>query len=109
MTRQQRSKQSLKKWQKLISQQVKSGESVAAFCREHGLCAPQFYTWRKQLDGAEAKRFVEVKVVPTAATSPAAIDPAIEIQVGDGCCLRVRPGFDAQHLHAVLAVLEQRP
>jgi transposase-like protein len=109
MTRQQRSKQSLKKWQKLISQQVKSGESVAAFCREHRLCAPQFYTWRKRLDGAETKPFVEVKVVPTAATSPAANDPAIEIHLGDGRCLRVRPGFDTQHLRAVLAVLEQQP
>ena len=48
-------------------------------------------------------------IAPTAATSPAAIDLAIEIHVGDGRCLRVRPGFDAPHLRAVLAVLEQRP
>ena len=99
----QRRKQAWTKWRKLISQQAKSGESVAAFCREHGLCAPHFFAWRKRLESAETKKFVEVKVAPTVT-----LDPVIEIDLGDGRCLRVRPGFSVQHLQAVLAVLEQR-
>jgi len=99
----QRRKQARTKWRKLISQQAKSGQNVAAFCRKRGLCAPHFFAWRKRLEPAEAKKFVEVKVASTAV-----LDSAVEIHLGDGRCLRVRPGFDAQHLRAVLAVLEQR-
>jgi hypothetical protein len=104
----QRRKQAWKKWRKLISQQAKSGQSVAAFCRERGLCAPHFFAWRKRLEPAEAKKFVEVKVASTAAAPAVALDSGIEIDLGYGRCLRVRPGFSAQHLQAVLAVLEQR-
>src|SRR5579864_7863662 len=102
-----RRKRARTKWRKLVSQQAKSGQSVAAFCRGRGLCAPHFFAWRKRLAQAEGKKFVEVRVGPTAAVSAAALDPAIEIGLGDGRCLRVRPGFDAGHLRAVLAVLEQ--
>ena len=104
----QRRKQARIKWRKLISQQAKSGQSVAAFCRERGLCAPHFFAWRKRLEPAAAKKFVEVKVAPTAAAPTVTLDPVIEIDLGDGRCLRVRPGFSVQHLQAVLAVLEQR-
>jgi hypothetical protein len=104
----QRRKQAWKKWRKLISQHAKSGQSVAAFCRERGLCAPHFFAWRKRLEPAEAKKFVEVKVASRAAAPAVALDSGIEIDLGYGRCLRVRPGFSAQHLQAVLAVLEQR-
>src|ERR1035441_7919725 len=33
----------------------RSGKSVSAFCREHGLCEQTFYYWRKRLQPA-AKR-----------------------------------------------------
>jgi len=99
----QRRKLARNKWRKLISQQAKSRQSVAAFCRERGLCAPHFFAWRKRLAPAEAKKFVEVKVA-----SLAAVDLGIEIHLGVGRCVRVRPGFDTEHLRAVLAVLEQR-
>lgn len=90
--------QSWKKWRKLIAQQAKSEQSVAAFCRERGLCAAQFYGWRKRLEPAAGKEFVEVRV--------AELDAAIEIQLRGERCVRVRPGFAAEHLPAVLAVLE---
>jgi Transposase len=82
------------KWRKLVSQQGKSGRSVAAFCRQRGLCAPHFFAWKKRLNQA-----VEA--------SPAK-DTAIEILLPQDRRLRVRPGFDAQHLQEVLAVLEKR-
>ena len=34
MTQRERSRKARRKWQKLISEQARSGQSVAAFCRE---------------------------------------------------------------------------
>ena len=81
---------------------------MAGFCRERGVSAAQFYWWRKRLEQVESKKFVEVKMAPTAVASAMALDPAIEIHLVAGCYLRVRSGFDARHLQAVLAVLEPR-
>jgi hypothetical protein len=102
-------KQTWKKWGKLVSQQAKSGQSVASFCRERGLCAPHFFAWKKRLTQAVAQKFVEVQVaVPAATVARVGPDPAIEIRLENHRGVLVRPGFDAEHLQAVLAVLEQR-
>jgi hypothetical protein len=96
------------KWRKLVSQQGKSGQSVAAFCRQRGLCAPHFFAWKKRLNQASAQKFVEVRVTAAAVEASRAKDTAIEILLPQDRRLRVRPGFDAQHLQEVLAVLEKR-
>lgn len=94
---------------KLVSQQAKSGQSVAASCRERGLCAPHLFAWKKRPAQATAQKFVEVRVeAPAATVSRVVTDPAIEIRLENHRGVMVRPGFDAQHLQAVLAVLEQR-
>src|SRR6266853_1435384 len=62
MTRQQRSKKVWRKWRKVVSEQARSGQSVAVFCRERGVCAPQFFAWKKRLRQAEAAKFVELKL-----------------------------------------------
>ena|SRR6516164_7349215 len=104
MRQQQRRKRAWAKWPKLISQQAKSGQSVAAFCRERGLCAPHFFQWKKRLSEAEAEKFVEIKVAP--ATRQPAASAAIEIRLRGDRSLMVGPGFDANHLQALVAVLE---
>jgi|SRR5437016_3494855 len=102
-------KQTWKKWGRLVSQQAKSGQSVAAFCRERGLCAPHFFAWKKRLTQAVAQKFVEVRVAARPAAVPRVVpNPAIEIRLENHCGVLVPPGFDAGHLRAVLAVLEQR-
>ena len=106
MRQQQRRKRAWAKWRKLISQQAKSGQSVAAFCRERGLCAPHFFQWKKRLSEAAAKKFVEVKVV-RAVPQPAA-SAAMEIRLRGDRSLVVAPGFDADHLQALLRVLESQ-
>jgi hypothetical protein len=94
------------KWRGLVSEQGRSGQSVAAFCRERGLCAPHFFAWKKRLRQAAAGQFVEVQIVePPQAPAPSR---AIEIRLGSGRSVFVEPGFDAGHLRAVLAVLETR-
>ena len=45
-----RSKKAWIKWRSLVSEQARSGESVKAFCREHGLCRPYFFVWKKRLE-----------------------------------------------------------
>jgi hypothetical protein len=106
MRQQQRRKQAWTKWRKLIAQQAKSGQSVAAFCRERGLCAPHFFQWKKRLNETAAKKFVEVKVAP-ATTQPAA-SAAIEIRLRGDRSLVVKPGCDANQLEMLLAMLEKR-
>ncbi len=98
------------KWRALVSEQGRSGQSVAAFCRERGLCAPHFFAWKKRLSQAATEPFVAVQVAravePEPASAPAG--PAIEIRVSGRLSVLVGPGFDADHLRAVLSVLETR-
>ena len=122
------------KWRKLVREQGRRGQSVAAFCRERGLCAPYFYAWKKRLREAAAGRdvlrapltkFVEVKLVPAgpglagagrdagaagvvqgASVSRAAGDVRVEILLKNGRSLRVGPGFDAELVRALVAVVE---
>jgi len=95
------------RWVALISEQSESGETVEAFCRERGLTTSQFYTWRKRLRGSIAERFLEVQVAKAAQSAPSKRG-AIEIRLGEGRCVLVEPGFDADHLRAVVAALEAR-
>ncbi len=95
------------KWRGLISEQRRSGQSVAAFCRERDVCAPQFFAWKKRLSQAGTEQFVAVEVVEAGEPSPAP-DRAIEIWLSAGCCVIVEPGFDADHLRAVVTALETR-
>jgi len=128
MRQRERIKQALGKWRKLVSEQGRSGQSVAAFCGERGLCAPYFYTWRKRLREADAgqgvlraplAKFVEVKLVPAgpglagagrdagaASVSRAAGDVRVEILLKNGRSLRVGRGFDAERVRALVAVVE---
>ena len=131
MTQRERSRKARRKWQRLISEQGRSGQSVAAFCRERELCASHFYWWKKRLRaaGPEARctpltKFVEVKLTPavperggrgpgrgrksgaTAADPPPGGDGRVEVVLRNGRSLRVGPGFDAAHVQALAAVLE---
>jgi len=116
------------KWRKLVREQGRSGQTVAAFCRERGLCAPHFFAWKKRLreagGGPEVARtplgeFVEVQVAPagwgqggrtrepgTASVSRPAGDARVEVLLKNGRSLLVGPGFDAELVRALAAVLE---
>jgi hypothetical protein len=105
-----RGREAWAKWRALVSEQGRSGQSVAAFCRERGLCAPHFFAWKKRLSQATADQFVEVRVAGAglAAQPTAAHSRAIEVRLGSGRSVLVEPGFDASHLRTLLAVLETR-
>ncbi len=99
-------------WRALISEQQKSGQSVAAFCRARGLRDGQFYDWKKRLRQREAEPFVAVQLVasetPPVPTPSAPMPSApLEIRLRRGRSLLVGPDFEAAHLRRLLQVLEQ--
>jgi len=102
---QKRRREAWAKWRRLVVEQKKSGQNVAAFCRERSLCAPHFFAWKKKLSQAAAAKFVAVEVVAAGEPAPGR---ALEIRLSGGHSVVVEPGFDAAHLRAVLAVLEAR-
>jgi hypothetical protein len=106
MRQRERIKPALGKWRKLVSEQGRSGQSVAAFCRERQLRASHFYWWKKRLGASGAERFVEVKLATAAPTLGAAEDRRVEVVLRNGRSLRVGPGFDQELVRALAAVLE---
>jgi transposase-like protein len=92
-----------KKWAELIRQQLQSGTSVSAFCRDRGFSDQAFYYWRKRLSGRERVRFALV-AAGAATTSEHA---PIELLLASGDRLRIAPGTDALTLRTVLNVLRE--
>ena len=98
----------LTKWRGLISEQSQSGQTVRAFCHDRGLRNSLFCDWKKRLREGETVKFVEVKVKEAGEQRKPAAEhsPAIQIRLNKGRSVFVEPGFDANHLRALLAVLE---
>ena len=102
------------RWRALIAEHEKSGQSVAAFCRERGLRDGPFYEWKKRLRSAETSPFVAVEIAATeTAAMPLADAPVssipMEIRLRHGRSLLVGPNFEVAHLLRLLQVLEQEP
>lgn len=98
-----RSEKAWTKWRRLVFEQSRSGLTVNAFCRERGLCRPYFFVWKKRLQERPPTKFLEVQVRERV---PSACDSSVEIRLKNGRSLMVRPGFDAEHVRALLAVVE---
>ena len=109
VTQRERSRRARAKWRRLVSEQGRSARSVAAFCREHRLCVPHFYWWKKRLgesSGAKsdgASRFVEVKMAAEPSTPN---DSRVEIRLHNGRSLVVGRGCDAEQVRVLVGVVE---
>lgn len=83
-----------------------SGLSQVAFCRSEGITTVTLARWRREF-GDESKppespvRFVKVEVGGGAGSA------VIEVDLASGHRLRVPPGFSAEDLERILAVLER--
>src|SRR5215467_13423964 len=104
MAQHRRSRNAWKKWQRLVSEQASSGQSVAAYCRERKLCAPHFYWWKKRLRKRTAARFVKVQVADSSSSAPS--ESRIELRLQNGRSLLIGRGFDPEHVRALLTVVE---
>jgi hypothetical protein len=105
MTQRQRSKKAWVKWRGLVSEQARSGQSVATFCRERSLGVPHFYWWKKRLREGKATKFVEVQVAELSAQAPSS-DSRIELRLRNGRSLLIGRGFDPEQVRVLLAVVE---
>lgn len=96
-------------WRKVIGDQVGSGLSISAFCRERGVSPASFFSWRRKLaaGGREEAtgKFVPIELVPP--ESPPG-RPGFELTLPNGLRVHVPPQFDADALRVLLDVLEAR-
>jgi transposase len=115
-----------KRWPEALKREIVAatlvpGASVSVVARQYDVNANQVFMWRRRYgDGAErpvsgsagSPALVPVTITPTpmaeaAAPSEAGTRDTIEIEVPDGCRVRVGVGFDARALKRVLDVLSQ--
>jgi hypothetical protein len=111
-------------WRRLLGQWRRSGQTGRDFCAEQQLSEPSFYAWKREIARRDQEGVARSKPGPEAsprrsvaaalpAFLPVTMDvaasaaPALEIVVAHGRVLRVRPGFDADVLLQLLAVLEE--
>jgi transposase-like protein len=105
-------------WRRMVRDWRKSGLSVRAFCRAHGLSEPSMYAWRRTLAQRDADSFQFVPVTvdpdePVLAPDELIVAPddgtdgRLELVLQRGRRLRIAPGFDADTLRQVLVVLEE--
>ncbi len=94
----------------LVAEHGRSGQSAAAFRRARSLSPTHFIARNKRLILAGPQPSVEVHLtVASSATQAAAVrSSAIEIRLAAGRSLLVEPGFDPNHLRALLVVLGSR-
>lgn len=102
-------------WRRHLSQQSASGLTIRDYCRKHALQEPSFYVWRRTI--SERDQAAHPSRDATPATQPAFLpvtfsDPQarhsaapIDIQLANGCRIRVRSGCDRSLLADVLAML----
>lgn len=126
MAKGQRDPAKERRWRGHLAAWRRSGQSVRAFCAAQGLAEPSFYSWRRAL--AQRDRRGGAKTIPggktVAATAPPEGSPfvpvrlvedttpptaTVEVVLRGGRVVRVRAGFSAQTLRAVVAALEDPP
>jgi hypothetical protein len=121
-------------WEKILAEQVKSGQSAKRYCLERGIKPTSYYSATKRhrqaqamtaADNLSARKATQVPE-PKAATTDSVPSrtayisvqvsgesgevrreaSAIRVQLRGGHQLRVGAGFDAAHLGRLVAVLE---
>jgi hypothetical protein len=123
-------------WRTKLKTWIRSGLNIRDFCREHRLSEPSFYAWRRAIAARDGTSVPKPTIPPKSAVhrrSPARPRPAaprrapvpaprpsfvavrvvpdvpLEVVLRSGQILRVPPGYDANHLRAVVAALEAQP
>jgi hypothetical protein len=105
-------------WRRHRSRQPASGLTIREYCRKHVLGEPSFYAWRRIIGERDlashpthdATPSPEPAFLPVAFSNPQArhCAAAIDIQLANGCRIRVRSGCDRTLLADELAILNAR-
>ena len=106
----ERGREAWAKWRGLISEQSRSGQSVAAFCRERGLCASQFFAWKKRLRQADADSSWKCRSWERKSAAQCRRRAAGPLRFGSatGAASWWSRASTPDHLRAVVAALETR-
>jgi len=93
-------------WRDMLLLWQASGQTIRAFCHAQRLSEPSFYAWRRIIAQRERQEpaFVPVRVAPTPTTSI-----PLELVLASGRVVRVPPGFDADTLRQLIAILHDLP
>jgi len=96
-------------WQQIIQRQRSSGLGVAEFCRRQQVPPSSLFAWKRRLarETQAAPVFVQLKPVsiPQPGSTTDSSNGGIELHLGQGRHIVLRPGFDGPTLAAVLMVL----
>jgi transposase-like protein len=114
-------------WRRVLRQWRRSGQSIRAYCLEHGLSEPSFYAWRRTVQERDrqavhqpqrgrqhSREAIENRAgrggsggLPVFVPVTVAAAPLFEVVLGDSRVVRVPTGFDLTSLRQLLAVLEE--
>ena len=109
------------RWNAILNDFRRSGLTQAEFCRRRDL---SLHSFRKRLyspppsrpdssnlrtDAPANPHFLPVTILPEPAPSTSASSSHLELVLTDGRRIAVAPGFDADTLRRLLAVLEATP
>lgn len=108
-------KRTSKRWtaaeaREVLEEQRRSGLSVAAYAKKHGVVSERLYRWRNKLEPSTLKRrgrglrFAEVTAV-----SAAGGGDRFEVTLASGRRVSVPGGFDDDDMRRLVAVLEEQP
>jgi transposase len=97
---------SAREWAARIEQWRRSGKSAAEFAEASGWNARTLSWWAWRLKSKRRSR--AVGFVELVAEKPAAATPTLEIEIGASVRVRVKRGFDAELLRAVVDALEAK-
>ena len=105
VAKKRRARRSGKEVQRLVEEFISGGMKRSEFCRSRGLSPG---TLRRRLEGGkqEARQTPRLVAVELEEKAPQKAN-AIEVVLGRGRRVEVRPGFDAATLQALIAVLER--
>jgi hypothetical protein len=84
----------------------RSGQSAAAFARQHGVSNVRLLRWRDRLTGSTPPVFHAVRVVQGARPLAPATPPPLELELHGGRRIRVYAGFDPELLEALVRTIE---
>ena len=92
-------------WRGLLADQVASGQTVTAWCRERRIEKNTFYGWRKRLSAepTSSPEFIPLTLTPDASFASSSLTLTVGL-----VSVSIAPGFDPNLLADVLCVLEAR-
>ena len=79
-----------------------SGESLAVFCRRHGVATARVARWSARLEGVAPVQFHPVRLRADEGNPSRS---GFEVELRDGTTVRVPPGFESDDLRRILAAV----